>query len=225
MIKLGLVAFVVIFCLIVVLLLRSIVISNKKETKKIVLRFSFFMHPNAITIWGGLTSIAGMILYYFDYPDLGVTLYIVGVFADMLDGIVARELELITPFGKKLDPFMDKIKYFIPLAYFAFEGMLSWKLVLLFMVVDISGQYLRNAVHIIQKIGLCFATAANNFGKTKAASASVLVIYCFLLKQHIGLPDFADYTLSGIVVLAMLSVAFKFTRSKKSQVAEVEVKE
>lgn len=210
--KLGLVIFTVSFCIIVVLGIRRIIINNKNLARGIIQRFNFFLHPNAITIWGGFTSIAGMIFYYFDYPDLGVTLFIIGAFADMLDGTVAREAGLITPLGKILDPFVDKISYLVPLIYFAFEGTLSWKLVLAFTLIDFLGQYLRNAVHLIHRIGLGFATAANKFGKIKTILALALVVYCFLLKQHLGIPNFADHTLWVVFTLAVLSVAFKFKK-------------
>lgn len=215
--KIALVVFVVSFSLLLVFLVKKAIEKDKKEAKKIILRFKFFLHPNAITIWGGITATIGIVLYFYNYPNIGISLFIFGIFADLLDGIVARGTGLVTDFGKKLDPLFDKIKLLIPLVYFGFEGDLLWQLVLVCVITDFLGQYLRSTVNFVRKIGLSFATAANSFGKIKTFLLSVLVIYCFLLKQKVNIPNIANYILFIVAGLAVLSLVSKFTRNRKPQ--------
>lgn len=210
---------VVAICLIAFFVAKKAITKDQKKARETILRFKFFLHPNAITIWGGIVSVAGLGLYLLGHTNWGIALYIVGAFADMFDGMVAREAQLVTPLGKALDPFMDKIKYFLPLIYFANEEVLSWELVLILILIDSVGQYLRNAMRLIRKVGLRFVVAANSFGKTKTILALVLVVYCFLLKQNVDIPNIANYALSAVVLLAISSVVTKFTTDKKMQSA------
>jgi CDP-diacylglycerol--glycerol-3-phosphate 3-phosphatidyltransferase/cardiolipin synthase len=61
-----------------------------------------------------------VILYLNDFTFLALTLFIIASFTDYLDGHIARKQNLITTFGKIMDPLADKI-----LVYSAFCCMVE----------------------------------------------------------------------------------------------------
>lgn len=52
-----------------------------------------------------------VLLITTDKVYLPLILFILGVFSDFLDGFIARKLNLITQFGKLVDPIADKVLY------------------------------------------------------------------------------------------------------------------
>ena len=65
--------------------------------------------PNAITISRIISCIIGAILFTMGNFIPSVCFYIYGAISDAFDGLLARKLNAVSEFGKKLDPISDKI--------------------------------------------------------------------------------------------------------------------
>ena len=207
-----------ILCWLFVFAVERKVKDNGKSLRQLILRYKYVLHPNAITIGALILALISMRLYHLQFPRLAIILFLIAAFADAIDGVIARGTGLVTSLGKEIDPLCDKIKYFIPLIYFAYQGLLSKELVIILFLIYVTGQLLRRSVSCINKnFKLKFKIASNGFGKIKTILALLLVVYCCLLQQRSGVPDFANHILFIVLILATLSVVFKFVKNKATK--------
>lgn len=116
----------------------------------------------------------GLPLHYF----WALLVFAVASITDRLDGKIARERNLITNFGKFLDPLADKILVIFALACFVSLGLANiWCLLIVvareFMVTFIRLLAVENGVVL----------AANNWGKTKTVSQIVAIVFILVFQS------------------------------------------
>ncbi|MBO5305900.1 MAG: CDP-diacylglycerol--glycerol-3-phosphate 3-phosphatidyltransferase [Clostridia bacterium] len=105
---------------------------------------------------------------------IGVAVFLIASFTDMLDGKIARKHGLITDFGKFIDPLADKLMVIGALVvilykYTAIRHLFVWAvLVVVFRELAITGVRLLAA-------GANVVIAAKNIGKIKTVSQMVCV--------------------------------------------------
>ncbi|NDL66277.1 CDP-diacylglycerol--glycerol-3-phosphate 3-phosphatidyltransferase [Anaerotalea alkaliphila] len=139
-----------------------------------------------------------LVLYVVEKPWGNYAAFVVFALAsltDWLDGYLARSRNLVTDFGKFMDPLADKLLVAAALVYFVEAGMLpAWVVILI-----ISREF------VISGFRLVAATngqviAASNSGKVKTASTMVMILYLLL-----GLEGSAFYWI-GILLVAFATV-------------------
>lgn len=98
---------------------------------------------NAVTVLGVLLVLLGM-NYLMEAPIIGATFLIAGMLCDLLDGFLARKLEIESELGAILDPLADKIKFFI-VFYFVIEDYYSIAGILLLIntLIELAGMLAR----------------------------------------------------------------------------------
>lgn len=176
-----------------------------------VMRNLWLCHPNSICYWRALMAIIAMPLYfYFGFEDIAILIFTFAAIMDGVDGVVARNCNLITPLGESLDPLCDKLTYLPPLVAFAYDGFLSIELIWTLVAVELFGQFFARKILSLMKT----SGAANNFGKIKAIICFGLVIFCALLAKNPWLIDIGDEVLIACILLAAASIVFKFIPTK-----------
>lgn len=65
--------------------------------------------PNKLTIGRILAIPVFIIVFIMDYRYAAAVIFILAAFTDMLDGKIARKYNLVTNFGKLMDPLADKL--------------------------------------------------------------------------------------------------------------------
>lgn len=116
----------------------------------------------------------GLPLHYF----WALLVFAAASITDRLDGKIARERNLITNFGKFLDPLADKILVIFALACFVSLGLSNiWCLLIVvareFMVTFIRLLAVENGVVL----------AANKWGKTKTVSQIVAIVFILVFQS------------------------------------------
>lgn len=184
---------------------------QRKSMQEYILTHQWLLHPNAICYWRAAMALVGFWLYFFlGYQAVGILIFTFAAILDGVDGIVARNCNLISEWGEWLDPMCDKLTYLPPLIGFAYAGIISAKLVWFLVVIELAGQLL--ARHILSLIK--FSGAANNFGKIKAIICFALVIFCALLEKNPGVIDMGDEILMVCIILSSASLVFKFVPNR-----------
>jgi CDP-diacylglycerol--glycerol-3-phosphate 3-phosphatidyltransferase len=97
--------------------------------------------PNHITYVRLIIGILLFILlFYFkiEHKSFIISLFIIGILTDLLDGSVARYFKKETAFGAKLDSISDRI-LIIPIAVYSLLGNHKWLLLILLVLEVING--------------------------------------------------------------------------------------
>lgn len=180
---------------------------QKRAMRDFIQNNLWLLHPNAICYWRTAMAILGLVLYFFSgQQPLAIIIFTFAAILDGVDGIVARSCDMVTEWGKWLDPLCDKLTYLPPMIGFAYTGILSIKLVWAMVAVELFGQFFARKILSL----LSFSVAANNFGKIKAIICFALVIFCALLDKNPEVINIGDEVLIACIVLSAASLIFKF---------------
>ena len=156
--------------------------------------------------------------------DISVAIFIIAALTDILDGYLARKHGLVTPLGRVLDPFVDKVLVcgaFIMLAGPGFADVdgISVTAVAPWMVVVIVGRELlvTGLRGFNESIGKPFP--ATVYGKIKMWMQSIAVPVILLLIAHEGIagswsPTFKLITVWLTVVATTLSTVHYLFHSR-----------
>jgi len=184
---------------------------RRKSVQEYILAHQQILHPNAICYWRAAMAIIAYFLYFFSsFQTTAIILFSLAAVLDGVDGLVARNCNLVSTWGEWLDPMCDKLTYLPPLVGFASTGILSSRLVWMLVAVELTGQFLvRHVLKLIHSSG-----AANNFGKIKAIICFALVVYCTLLDKNPHVINIGDDILIACIILASASIIFKFVPNR-----------
>ena len=141
--------------------------------------------PNKLTILRILLVPIMVIIPYFNIPNaliIADVIFIIASITDKLDGSIARKRNLITDFGKFLDPIADKILVLAAMIMLVEAGKIpGWiPIIILFREFVVSGYRLVAS----QKGGEVIA--ASKWGKIKTVTQMTAIIMMFLDKYSFG---------------------------------------
>ncbi len=184
---------------------------RRKSVQEYILAHQQILHPNAICYWRAAMAIIAYVLYFFiGLQSAAIIIFSLAAVLDGVDGLVARNCNLVSTWGEWLDPMCDKLTYLPPLLGFAHTGILSSRLVWMLVALELAGQFLvRHILKLIQSSG-----AANNFGKIKAIICFALVVFCTLLDKNPNVINIGDEILIACIILATASIVFKFVPNR-----------
>ncbi len=140
------------------------------------------------------------------------TAYIIAIIAglsDILDGYLARKLNMVTDFGKLMDPLADKI-YIVVMFITAVEieviPMPAW-----IVIIIISREFLVTGLRMLAA-SKGEVIAADKFGKLKTLTQMIILVICGLLWlgvfEYKTLPVFLKYLWHGSLwITAIITVS------------------
>ena len=139
--------------------------------------------PNKLTVFRICMVPLFVICMYLPIPNkyiLALIIFAIASITDMLDGRIARSRNLVTDFGKFMDPLADKI-----LVIAALTSMIEVDLVPAWIVIIIVAREL--AVSIMRAIAAADGKviAAGSSGKLKTVTQMFAIIF-LLLGAHVG---------------------------------------
>lgn len=150
--------------------------------------------PNKLTLLRIIMIPVFVVLLYLDFPFnnlVALAVFILASITDTLDGYIARKYNLITDFGKFMDPIADKL-----LVTAAMQVFVDWHMMPAWVViVVVAREFIVSALRLV---------AANN-GRVIAAgwsgkvkTASTMVCICIML---LGLPQWVNAVCSAVILV------------------------
>lgn len=135
---------------------------------------------------------------FFTYTKLvGLIIYVVASITDSIDGHIARKHNLVTDFGKFMDPLADKLLVISSLVCFIEIGVLNSWVVMIIIARELSITGFRT---LAANKGITLA--ANNWGKLKTICQMTTIILILAINAKILL--FLDILVLPLVVLTVV---------------------
>ena len=167
--------------------------------------------PNKLSVARVLCIPAIVTLLYFDNRTcrlVAAGLFILGCITDFLDGKIARSRNLVTDFGKFIDPVADKLLVLTTLIMLIHLDMMDAWIVILILCRELAVDGLRMVAVTKGKV-----IAAGPLGKWKTACQMVLISAMLILNLSVY-EAWPITVLAGIVViLTLVSAVDYFVRN------------
>ncbi len=135
--------------------------------------------PNKLTIARMIATPVFMLTLLWEFPGhyiAAVIIFSAAALTDMFDGKYARSHNLVTDFGKFLDPIADKMLTTAAFLGFAVKGIGIGSVWIVFIVI--LREFLVSSLRMTAVSGGGKVIAANMWGKLKTVSQMVAIIYC-----------------------------------------------
>ena len=139
---------------------------------------------------------------------IAAIVFIVASLTDFLDGHLARKWNLVTNFGKIMDPFADKLLVLTALIYLAISGTIPGWPVIIIIVRELLVTSLRA---LAADNGIILA--ARNLGKFKTVSQMFAIIFLILGWQIIGL--ILLYIAVALTIISLIDYLIQLSKSIK----------
>ena len=157
--------------------------------------------PNKITIFRMCMIPVFLVFYLIDTIPannvIAVTIFIIACLSDAVDGHIARKYNLVTNFGKFMDPLADKLLVCTALICFVAQDTIP----LLVVIVIIAREFIISGFRqVASDAGLVLA--ASYWGKFKTTAQMIM---CVLLILHL------DYAWFGTLETIFIWLSFALT--------------
>lgn len=138
--------------------------------------------PNKLTVSRFVLTLAFLVVMFSHFPlheTAALVLFVAASITDWADGVIARRHQLITDFGKLMDPLADKILTSSAFIAFVGEGLMDAWMVTVIVAREMAITGLR-LLAANKKVVL----AAEGFGKHKTISQIVSIIAVLVLVSY-----------------------------------------
>ncbi len=136
-------------------------------------------------------------------------LFILASLTDYLDGHIARKHNLVTDFGKFIDPVADKLLVLTTLIMLLHRRQMEAWIIIVILSRELAVDGLRMVA-----VGQGKVIAAIMFGKIKTTCQMILIIACILLNMHVYAAWYMIVMTVIVVLMTLLSAVDYFTKNK-----------
>ncbi len=156
--------------------------------------------------WGWFTFMFGGIMEYVDYIALAI--FIIASLTDLIDGKIARKYNLVTNFGKFMDPLADKLLVCAALIALTEMGRIpSWV-----VIVIISREFIISGFRTIASDN-GVVIAASYWGKFKTTFQMIMV--CLMIANIEALSFVTAIVMWIALVLTVVSLVDYLWKNKE----------
>ncbi len=133
-------------------------------------------------------------------------IFVLASLTDLIDGKIARKYNLITDFGKFMDPLADKILVTSALIYFIPMGLApAWVVVLI-----LAREFLVTSLRLIAS-GKGIVIAADKWGKYKTAVTMVWICYALLAQNFYPMMSVDVGGVAAFIHIGLMALSLALT--------------
>ena len=155
--------------------------------------------------WGWFMAVFGGIADYADYIALGI--FIIASLTDLLDGKIARKYNLVTNFGKFMDPLADKLLVCAAMICLVeMDRIPAW-----IVIIIISREFIISGFRLVAADNRV-VIAANYWGKFKTTFQMVMV--CLMIANIEALALLTQIVMWIAVALTIISLVDYLAKNK-----------
>jgi len=179
---------------------------NKLTVFRVILIIPFVLFLlGGYVQWDWFMALFGGILEYTDYLALGI--FIIASLTDLLDGKIARKYNLVTNFGKFMDPLADKLLVCAALiCLIELDRIPAW-----IVIIIISREFIISGFRLIAADNR-IVIAASYWGKFKTTFQMVMV--CLMIANIEALDLLTQIIMWAAVVLTVVSLVDYLVKNK-----------
>lgn len=155
--------------------------------------------------WGWLTAVLGGAVKYTDY--IALVIFIIASLTDLLDGKIARKYNLVTNFGKFMDPLADKLLVCAAMICLIEMGRIpSWVVIMI-----ISREFIISGFRLVASDNHV-VIAASYWGKFKTTFQMIMV--CLMLANIEALNLVTQVVMWIALILTVVSLVDYVVKNK-----------
>ena len=170
--------------------------------------------PNKLTVLRIIMTPIFIAAFYLDIQGWNIIAAVIYCFAfitDILDGAIARKYNMVTDFGKLVDPIADKILTVSALIMLTANGDVSP----IATIVIISREFLVSAIRMIA-LTSNKVVAASNLGKAKTVIQTITILVVFVAISIEKINFIAQILIWLSVLITVVSGVDYFKKNVKS---------
>ena len=172
--------------------------------------------PNKLTIFRVILVIPFVALMLNGYDLWAVAVFIIASLTDLLDGKIARKYNLITDFGKFMDPLADKLLVCAAMICLVEMGRLpAWM-----VIVNISREFIISGFRLVASDN-GVVIAASYWGKFKTTFQMLMIIV--LILNLGGVFDMIGLVLTWIALILTVVSLIDYLVKNKQVILEGEI--
>ena len=157
--------------------------------------------PNKLTVLRVLMIPLFLVLYFCNQFLWAFIIFALAALTDMLDGMIARKYNLVTDFGKLMDPLADKLLTIAAFICLLARHPLGDTAGLIMLIVIISRELIVTSIRLIAaEKGIVIA--ADKWGKLKTITQMVWICQELLLRGFSSIPVWCNF--AGNILLAVV---------------------
>ena len=165
--------------------------------------------PNKLTIARVICVPIFVVLYYLDLNLWACIVFVIASITDMLDGRIARSRNLVTNFGKIMDPLADKVLVYAAFCLFIEKGVMPGWMLIIILAREFAVSGMRTVAASQGTV-----VAAGMTGKIKTVLQMFAVIFLLLAPYAKALDIIGKVLLWASLVMTIVSGAEYIIKTK-----------
>lgn len=166
--------------------------------------------PNKLTIARVICVPIYVVLYLLELYIWAFIIFVLASITDMLDGRIARSRNLVTNFGKIMDPLADKVLVYAAFCLFVQKGLMPGWMLIIILAREFAVAGMRTVAASEGKV-----VAAGMTGKIKTVLQMAATLFLILSPYHRVIGIIGQVLLWASLVMTIVSGAEYIIKNKE----------